>query len=153
MEKKQYTIEINAPVEKVFDTMLGLSDKSTYEQWTALFNPTSTFEGSWEKDQKIHFIGTDDKGNRGGMVARIAENIPNQFISIQHYGILDGDKEITSGPQVEQWAGGHENYRFEETGEITRVIVEVDVTDDHLDYFDSTYPKALEKLKQIVEVD
>ncbi|WP_291372971.1 hypothetical protein [Cyclobacterium sp.] len=66
---------------------------------------------------------------------------------------MDGDKEITAGPQVEQWAGGHENYRFEETGEITRVIVEVDVTDEHLDYFDSTYPKALEKLKQIVEVD
>ncbi|WP_291372972.1 hypothetical protein [Cyclobacterium sp.] len=69
MEKKQYKIEINAPVEKVFDTMLGLSNKSTYEQWTALFNPTSTYEGSWEKGQKIYFIGTDDQGNRAGMVA------------------------------------------------------------------------------------
>ncbi|WP_439484268.1 SRPBCC family protein [Cyclobacterium plantarum] len=153
MEKKQYIIEINAPVENVFDTMLGLSDKSTYEQWTALFNPTSTYEGSWEKGQKIYFFGTDDKGNRGGMVARIAENIPNQFISIQHYGILDGDKEITAGPQVEQWAGGLENYHFEETGEKTTVIVAVDVTEEHLEYFDSTYPKALEKLKQIAETD
>ncbi len=151
MEKKQFTIEINAPLEKVFDIMLGLSDKSTYEQWTALFNPTSTYEGSWEKGQKIHFIGTDDKGNRGGMVARIAENIPNKFVSIQHYGILDGDTEITEGPQVDLWAGGHENYRFEKMGEKTRVIVEVDVTDEHSEYFDSTYPKALKKLKKLVE--
>ncbi len=151
MEKKQYKIEINARVEKVFDVMLGLSDKSTYEQWTALFNPTSTFEGGWEKGEKIYFIGTDDKGNRGGMVARIAENIPNQFVSIQHYGILDGDKEITEGPQVEQWAGGHENYSFEENGKKTKVTVEVDVTDEHLDYFDTTYPKALQKLKEMVE--
>lgn len=152
MEKKQYKTEINAPAEKVFDIMLGLSDKSTYEQWTALFNPTSTFEGSWEKGEKIYFIGTDDKGNRGGMVARIAENIPNQFVSIQHFGILDGDTEITAGPQVEQWAGGHENYRFEKKGEITEVTVEVDVTDDHAEFFDTTYPKALEKLKVLAEI-
>jgi hypothetical protein len=51
MEKKHYKIEINAPVEKVVDVMLGLSDKGTYEQWTALFNPTSTYEGSWEKGE------------------------------------------------------------------------------------------------------
>ncbi len=57
-------IDINAPVEKTFDAMLGLSEKSTFEQWTALFNPSSTFEGSWEKGEKIYFIGTDDKGNR-----------------------------------------------------------------------------------------
>jgi len=151
MEKKQYTIEINAPSEKIFDIMLGLSDKNTYEKWTALFNPTSTYEGSWAKGEKIYFIGTDEKGNRGGMVARIAENIPNQFVSIQHYGILDGDNEITEGPQVEQWAGGHENYRFENKGELTTVTVEVDVTDEHLEYFDNTYPKALKRLKKLVE--
>lgn len=42
MKKIQFTVEIKASVAKVFDYMLGLSDKSTYEQWTALFNPTST---------------------------------------------------------------------------------------------------------------
>ncbi|WP_114748552.1 SRPBCC family protein [Pleomorphovibrio marinus] len=151
MERKQFKTEISAPVEKVVDVMLGLTNKSTYEQWTSLFNPTSTFEGSWEKGEKIYFIGTDDKGNRGGMVARIAENIPNQFVSIQHYGILDGDKEFTEGPQVEQWAGGQENYIFEEIGKKTKVTVEVDVSDEHSDYFDTTYPKALEKLKEIAE--
>lgn len=36
MKKKQYSIHINAPVEKVFTVMLGLEDKSTYEAWTAL---------------------------------------------------------------------------------------------------------------------
>jgi len=42
MKKIQFSLEIKASVTQVFDFMLGLSDKATYEQWTALFNPTST---------------------------------------------------------------------------------------------------------------
>jgi hypothetical protein len=42
MKKLQFKININAPVNTVYDMMLGLSNKSTYEQWTAMFNPTSS---------------------------------------------------------------------------------------------------------------
>lgn len=151
MIRKSYTIDIEAPVEKTFDLMLGLSNKSSYEQWTAEFNPTSTIEGNWEQGSKMLFVGTDENGNRGGMVSRIAAHIPNEYISIEHYGILDGTNEIVEGPQVDEWAGGLENYRFEQIGTITKVRVEVDTTEGFADYFDSTYPKALQKLKGIVE--
>jgi hypothetical protein len=53
MKKLQFNIKIKAPVNKVYDVMLGLTNKTTYEQWTALFNPTSTYEGSWTKGSKI----------------------------------------------------------------------------------------------------
>jgi len=151
MKKIQFKIDIYSPVAKVYKTMLGLEDKSTYEAWTAEFNPTSTYEGSWEKGSKILFIGTGEDGEKGGMIAEIAENIPNRFVSIRHYGILKGNTEITSGEEVEKWAGGEENYSFEEQNGITTVTVEVDVIEDYLDYFHSTYPKALQKLKEIVE--
>ncbi|WP_158858903.1 SRPBCC family protein [Lunatibacter salilacus] len=151
MKRKQYKVEINAPAEKTYDVMLGLSEKSTYDQWTSIFSPTSTFEGSWEKGGKLYFIGFDENGKKGGMVARVVENTPSQFVSLQHYGILDGEQEIVEGPQVDEWAGGFENYTFERNGEKTDVTVDVDVTEDHLEYFDTTYPKALEKLKEIVE--
>jgi hypothetical protein len=36
----------------------------------------------------------------------IAENIPNRFISIQQYGLIKVDKEITKGPELEKWANG-----------------------------------------------
>ena len=114
MEKLQFKESIQAPASRVYDLMLGISSKSTYEQWTAAFNPTSTFEGSWEKGSKILFLGVDEKGEKGGMVSRIAENIPNQFVSINHYGLLKGEEEITEGPEVEKWANGFENYTFEE---------------------------------------
>lgn len=151
MKKLQFKVSINAPLNKVYELMLGINSKSTYEQWTSLFNPTSTYEGSWDKGSKILFIGVDEKGEKGGMVSRIAENIPNRFVSIQHYGILKADNEITEGPEVEKWANGFENYTFEENNGTTTVIVELDTTEDFLGYMNETYPKALDKLKELCE--
>ena len=151
MKKLQFQVQINEPAAKVYDVMLGLSNKSTYEQWTVLFNPTSTYEGSWDKGSKMLFVGVDEKGERGGMVSRIAENIPNRFVSIQHYGILKADKEITEGPEVEKWANGFENYTFEENNGTTTVTVDLDTTEDLLGYMNQTYPKALDKLKELCE--
>lgn len=151
MQKLQFKIAINTSVQKVYETMLGLKDKATYEYWTATFNPTSTYEGSWDKGSKILFVGMDENGKKGGMVSEIADHQPAQFISIRHYGFLDGDTEITSGELVEKWAGGHENYSFEEHDGMTTVTVEMDVIDDYLEYFNNTYPKALGKLKEISE--
>src|SRR5689334_4000124 len=101
MKKLQFKVSINAPVTIVYDLMLGINNKTTYEQWTSLFNPTSTYIGSWTKGNKMLFIGVDAQGEKGGMVSRIVENIPNRFVSIQHYGIVKGDQEITEGPDVE----------------------------------------------------
>lgn len=151
MKKLQYKVSIKAPVAKVYDIMLGISSKSTYEQWTSTFNPTSSYDGNWAKGSKILFVGIDDKGEKGGMVSRIADHIPYRFVSIQHYGILKADKEITEGPEVEKWANGYENYTFEENNGTTIIIVDLDTTEDFTDFMNETYPKALEKLKLLCE--
>lgn len=151
MEKLQFKININAPVAKTYDFMLGITSKSTYEQWTTMFNPTSTYEGSWNKGAKILFIGTDENGEKGGMVSKIAENIPKQFVSIQHLALLVADREITEGPEVEKWAGGFENYTFEENNNTTIITIDIDTTADFVDYMNEKYPAALEKLKEICE--
>jgi hypothetical protein len=151
MKKLQFKVNINAPVSRVYDLMLGISNKSTYEQWTSLFNPTSTYEGDWKKGNKILFLGVDEKGEKGGMVSRIVENTPNRFVSIQHYGLLKAGKEITEGPDVEKWANGFENYTFEENNGATIVTVELDTTEDFMDYMNQTYPKALAALKDLCE--
>ena len=56
MKKLQFKKDINASAEKVYNTMLGIRNIETYQQWTSEFNPTSTYEGSWEKGAKIYFI-------------------------------------------------------------------------------------------------
>ena len=151
MKKLQFKKDIKASAEKVYNTMLGIGVIETYQQWTSEFNPTSTYEGSWEKGSKIYFVGTDENGKRGGMVAEIADNIPFRFVSIRHYGILDGENEITEGAEIEKWAGGLENYSLQERDGVTTVTVDIDVTEDYLDYFNTTWPRALGKLKEIAE--
>lgn len=148
MERMQFKTSINAGVKKVYDTMLG---QDTFKQWTAAFNPTSDFEGSWKKGSKIAFTGISKTGKREGMLGVIEENIPEQFVSIKYSGLIDGDREITEGPDVADWAGSHENYTFEENNGLTELTVDIDINDEMREYFKSTYPKALALLKNLCE--
>lgn len=143
-----YSIEINAPVSKVYETML---DKPTYEIWTSEFEPTSTFEGSWEKGSRILFTSKKEDAENSGMIAEIAENIPNQFVSICHKGMIESGVEILDGPKVDEWKNAKENYTFEATETGTKVSVSLDITQAYKEYFDTTWVKALEKLKEICE--
>ena len=151
MIKLNFQTEIQAPIAKVFDSMLGISDKKTYELWTAEFNPTSTYEGDWKKGSKMYFFGVDENGEKGGMVSIIAENKPHEFVSIQHIGLYQNGKEVMEGPEVEKWANGFENYSFKEENGITQVQVELDSNEDFSEYMNETYPLALDKLKEICE--
>ena len=148
LETISFEILINAAPEKVYSTML---DKKFYNEWTSVFNPSSSFEGSWEKGAEIRFIGIDKDGSKGGMISRIEENVANKFVSIHHLGIILGGVEIMEGPEVDEWAGAHENYTFETKGERTLLKVDFDTNQMLKTYFKETYPKALERLKLICE--
>jgi len=148
-EALHFEKNINASAKNVFETML---DKKQFPVWTAEFNPELHFIGSWEKDCEIIFLGTDKDGNMGGMLSKVKENIPNKFISIEHLGLIQNGREITSGPEVEGWVGAMENYTFKEENGKTLVSVDVDVNQEFKSYFLKTWPKALKKLKTICEL-
>lgn len=147
-ERVHFEIEIDANPEKVYATML---DKKYWKDWTSFFNPTSDFKGSWDKGKKIVFLGTGEDGKTGGMVAKIEDNIPNQLVNICYVGIVKDGEEITKGPDVEKWVGGHEIYTFGDKNGNTLLKVGIDSTPDFKKYFTETYPKALKKLKTICE--
>lgn len=141
-------IAIDAPVEKVYSTML---DEEHYLEWTAEFNPDSHYKGSWEKGSKILFLGSDQGDGIGGMVARVVENIPNRLVSIEHLGIVKNNEEITSGKEVEGWAGAQEVYTFREVKGKTLLEVDMDTNEEFKAFLSTTWPKALRKLKTICE--
>lgn len=147
-ERVRFVIEINAPAEKVYRTMLN---ESTYNEWTYMFSPTSRFEGSWEKGAKIRFVGSNEDGKTEGMVSRVRENIPNRYVSVEHFGLINDGQEIVSGPEVQNWAGSLENYFYEEEAGKTKLTIELDTNPEFKAFFIETYPKALEKLKELCE--
>ncbi len=144
MKKLQYKISINASKETVCDTML---DKESFKKWTEIFMPGSYYEGSWEKGAKIKFLAP----NGEGMSSVIAENKKYEFISIKHLGIIkNGDVDLES-KEAKEWVPAFENYSFNEQNGTTEVKVDVDVNEEWIKYFNETWPKALNVLKEICE--
>lgn len=149
MKKLHYTVKINAPAEKVWHSML---EPETYKVWTEAFSPGGYFEGSWEKGSKIVFVGPDpETGKEGGMVSRIAENKPYEFISIEHIGIVKNGVEDTTSEEARKWTPAFENYTFKEAGGVTEVLVDMDSAEEMAAEFEKMWPTALEKLKEIAE--
>ncbi|MAP54946.1 SRPBCC domain-containing protein [Altibacter sp.] len=149
METLHFDIHIQAPVATVYQTMLS---DAGFRHWTAAFNPTSHFKGTWEAGSKMLFLGEDEEQGVGGMVSRIREVRPKEFISIEHLGIVQDGKEITTGPEIEQWAGAREEYTFVSEGPHTTLLkVTMDANAEWKSYFETTWPKALERLKDRCE--
>jgi hypothetical protein len=149
MEKLHFSILIDAPKEKVWHAML---DDETYREWTRAFNEGSYYKGSWAKGSKILFLGPDPKtGEEGGMVSRIAENRPQEFVSIEHLGIVQNGIEDTTSEEARKWAPAYENYTFKEKDGATEVLVDMDIDQEEAKSFKRMWPEALERLKTIAE--
>lgn len=143
MKKLHYQIEINCPQEKVFSTMLN---EKHYREWTSIFSPGSHYEGSWEEGSEIKFLTITESGKKEGMLSKIKKVEPNKYISIQHLAMLQKGKEVPF-----KNGSFYENYYFVAKENSTVLKVEMDTEDDWFDYFDKTWPNALQKLKQVCE--
>ena len=121
-------------------------DEKHYREWTAIFSPGSYYEGSWEDGSEIRFLTKNKDGVLEGMLSRIKKVEPNKYISIQHLAMLQKGREVP-------FKGGnfYENYYFVAKENSTVLKVEMDTEDDWIDYFENTWPKALQKLKEICE--
>ena len=144
MEKQTFKISINSSPEKIWDILWS---DATYPLWTAPFAEGSKAETDWKKGSKVLFTdGTDN-----GMIATIEENIPNKFMSIKHLGTLKNGVEDLNNPKNETWVGAMENYTLKNENERTELLIDMDVTDEFKEYMQSTWPKALDKVKELAE--
>jgi uncharacterized protein YndB with AHSA1/START domain len=146
--KLHFSKQINAPKEKVWQSVIG---KDTYPQWTEAFSPGSHFVGDWSAGSKILFLGPDDKGQMGGMVSRIAENRPHDYISIEHLGMVKNGVEDTTSDEVKAWTPAFENYTFDERDGTTEFKVDMDSPEEYAESFKEMWGNALDKLKALAE--
>lgn len=149
MQTLHFSVFISAPKEKVWNTML---DDSTYREWTNVFHPGSHYKGSWDQGAEIRFIGPGEEGKGdSGMVARIKENRPYEFISIEHQGFIENGVEDTTSEKVKAWAPAYENYTFAAKDGGIELQVDMDSEDEYKAMFEEMWPKALQRLKEIAE--
>lgn len=144
MEKLYFKIEIDATKEKVWDVVLG---ETTYPQWTAAFAEGSSVVTNWQKGSRALFLNAEGKG----MVSEIAEHIPNEYLSIKHLGFYDNGVEDLESEEVKKWNGAHENYKLSSLEGKSIFSVEMDTNEEYKSYFLETWPKALNKVKELAE--
>lgn len=88
-----------------------------------------------------------------GMVSEVAVNKPYELMSFKHLGEVKNGLEDTSSKKVKLWAGAMENYTLKETEGVTTLKVDLDISEEYKDYFLETWPKALNKLKELINND
>lgn len=146
MEKINFSIDINAPKEKVWNV---LWNDESYRKWTTPFAEGSYAKtDNWKEGSKVLFLGP---GGGGGMVSKVTTNKKNEFMSFEHLGVVKDGIEDTESDSAKSWAGARENYRLTDNNGKTKLAVDMDSTDEFKDYFLETWPVALEKVKELSE--
>lgn len=144
VKQLQFEVTIDAPVERVWDTML---EPESYKRWTSAFTEGSYYEGSWDEGSRIRFLAPSGDG----MVSEIAENRRHEFISIRHLGMIKDGEEDTDSDAVREWAPAYENYTFETVPGGTRVIVAQEMAAEYETMMAGTWSKAFAVLKTLCE--
>lgn len=141
MNKLHFSIDIKADKAKIWQT---LWDDKSYRDWAGVF-----FEGSyaitnnWKEGSTVHFLAPD----QNGIYSHIEKHIPNKIIKFKHIGNVVKGKEQPIDDDTKKWSGASEMYQLIEGKNYNTLNVEIDIMDEHLDFMKSTFPKALEKIK------
>lgn len=145
MKKLIFSISIKAPKEKVWKL---LWEDATYRKWTSAFSEGSYAVSDWKEGDKILFLGPGESG----MFSMIHKMIPNEFISFKHLGSVKNGKEEPETEESKLWSGAMENYTLKESNNTTELTVEMDITEEHENFFKEAFPKGLDKIKELSEV-
>lgn len=144
MKKLKFKTEIKATKEKVWKI---LWDDSTYRKWTSVFTEGSHAKSDWNEGSKVEFLS----GGGEGMYSMIEKKSAPDFMSFKHLGVIKDGKEQPIDDETKKWSGAHENYTLTGNNDSTTLNVEMDIIDEFEDYFSETFPKALEKVRELSE--
>jgi len=142
MKEMQFIVEINAPKERVWDTLW--QDK-TFREWSGIIDPGTYMVGDLEEGNEVQFISAENGYGVTSLVERVA---PGEFLLLRH----EADTQDT-GKQLreKEWTGGKESYTLTEKDGVTTLTASFDVPQELEEYFKDTYPKALERVKVLSE--
>ena len=144
MKDLQFSIDIAAPVPRVWDCMF---DPLAYRDWTRAFAEGSYYEGVWAAGRRLRFL--DPRGF--GMEAIVEECVLHERLSLRLLGEIRGGQLLADSRFHHEPA--HERYVFNAmAGGGTRLVIELQGWDGGFtDFMQDTWPQALLRLKALVE--
>ena len=142
--KLEFKASINAPREKVWQI---LWDDATYRQWTSAFQEGSYAVSDWKEGSKIQFLTPEGDG----MYSIIERSETPEYMSFRHLGVMKAGEESPLDEETMRWCGAHENYELKQDGSFTILSVSLESINAYREYFQKTFPKALDIVKSLSE--
>lgn len=142
MNEMKFQIEINAPKQRVWDT---LWQDETFRQWAGLIDPGTYMTGELKEGGEVQFISAE---NGYGVTSLVEKLIPGEYLLFRH----QADTQNSGEQQREkEWTGGKESYELVESSGVTTLIATFDVPPELEEYFKDNYPNALSCVKSLSE--
>ncbi len=142
MKEMQFSIEINATKERVWDTLW--QDK-TFRQWASIIDPETYMVGDLKEGNEIQFISS---ASGYGVTSLVEKLVAGEFLLLRHRA---DTQEHGKREREKQWTGGKESYSLEEKNGTTTLTAAFDVPSELEEMFKVSYPKALERVKLLAE--
>ena len=142
MKEIERSIEINAPKEKVWKT---LWEDATFREWANLIDEGMFIQGDLKEGNEVEFMSSV---NGYGVTSLVETFIPNEYAVFKH----SADTQESGAKEREnEWTGGTESYAINETDGVTTLTVKSEVPQHQEETFSANLPKALERIKLLVE--
>ncbi len=142
MVKKEFVTNINAPRNMVWHT---LWNDSYYREWAGVFYEGCYAQSDWQQGSEILFLSPE----KSGMYSIIETKEEPTHMAFKHIG----EMKVGVKQPAPTWSGLKEIYLLSENGDTTNLKVSMDVPEEWVEYFEKTFPAALQKVKEIAESD
>ena len=141
MQKMQFSIEIEAPREKVWQTLF---DDKTFRDWGSIIDEGQYMVGELAEGNEVQFISSEGLG----VTSFVEKLIPNEYIAFRQVAdTMDSGKQ----ERKKEWTGGKESFELSEKNNSTNLAVNIDVPPGLEEIFKDRFPKALERVKILAE--
>lgn len=144
MKRLEFTIEISASKEKIWGV---LWEDATYRDWVSVFCEGTYVKTNWNEGDSVHFLTPDGKG----MNSIIEKKVELQYIAFKHISELENFEPQPVDEAASEWSGGMEIYELIPNQSSVTLKVLMDTLEKYIDYFETTFPKALERVKELSE--
>lgn len=143
MQKLQFTIKIQAPRKKVWNT---LWEDKTFRDWANIVDEGTYMVGEMKEGNEIQFISSV---NGYGVKCLIDKLTPNEFVLFR---FMADTKDNGKQEREKDWTGGTESHSLTEENGVSTLTVEFDVPTNKMEeIFNVRFPKALERVKILAE--
>lgn len=141
MKQMHFEIVIHASKEKIWEV---LWEDNTLRQWAGIVDPGTYMLGKLEEGKTVQF--NSEQGY--GVTSFVEKLTPNEYVLLKHKADTE---DFGDSGREDQWTGGDESYTLDDTDGVTRLILELDVPEELEEIMNTSYPKALNKVKELSE--